>query len=435
MPALRLVLVPLLVLAVAGCGSSLSSRSGPPSVSGTRSATTGSAATAGMLRARLARAPAAVAPVEAAALAADNATFAGRILALLSRGESTIALSPLSISESMAMAYAGARGQTAVQMQAALAFSLPPARLHQSFNALDLSLDQVNAPGATLAVANALYGQQGLAIRTPFLTVLARDYGSGVRTVDFERAPDAARMQINAWVDQQTDGKIADLLSPADVDGSTRLMLVNAVYLNAKWQSPFSPDATAPAPFHAPGGAVTVATMNQTGTFAYRRESGYRVLELPYQGDRLALDILFPDPGRLSSLLAQLRTTGGLPAAVSDLQPTWVALALPKLELRTRVELAGALSALGMPAAFSSGADFSGITGAPGDLQIARVIHEAYIRIDEAGTQAAAATAAGASASAVVGRAIQFDVDRPFVFLLRDTTTGAVLFAGTVSLP
>jgi len=408
--------VALVGLAVSGCGTSQPSPGHE-------------------VRAPVARAPASAPPGDTAMLAAGNATFAGRLLDLLSRTQPTIALSPFSISDVLAMAYAGAQGQTTSQMATALDFRLPADRLHPAFNALNLSLAAINRPGATLSVANAMYGQQGMAFRSAFLALLARYYGTGVRTVNFEQAAQAARVQINAWVSLQTHGKIPDLLAPGDVDEATRLVLVNAVYLNAKWQSPFLRSATSLAPFHAPSGTVNVPTMSQTGTFGYRRHTAYSVLELPYVGGRLAFDVLLPDPGRLPALMRQLRD-GGLPAAVSGLQGQDVQLQLPKLQLRTRFELSSALGALGMPIAFGDRADFAGIAGPPGELRISSVVHEAFIRVDEAGTEAAAATAAGSSASAAPGpRPIQFLVNRPFVFVLRDTTTNAILFTGTVSRP
>ncbi len=412
---LRLILA-LACLVLGGCGASGGSSGGE-------------------VRAPVARAPATVPTADATVLASGNATFAGRMLDLLSKTQPTLALSPFSISDALAMTYAGSRGETASQMASALDLRLPADRLHPAFNSLNLRLAAINRPGARLSIANALYGQQGMAFRSAFLGVLARYYGAGVRTVDFEHAEEAARKQINAWVSEQTQGKIPTLLAPGDVAETTRLVLVNAVYLHAKWQSPFLRSATSPAPFHAPEGTVNVPTMHQTGTFGYRRHAGYSVLELPYVGGRLAFDVLLPDPGRLSALLRQLRD-GGLIAAVSGLQDQSVELSLPKLELRTRFELASALGALGMPIAFGDRADFSGIAGRPGDLRISDVIHEAYIRVDEAGTEAAAATAVAIATAAAPGsRQLQFLVDRPFIFVLRDTTTNAVLFAGTVSRP
>ncbi len=410
------LIVAVIVLAVGACGT------GPP-------------ATAGDVRMSVARAPATVPAADAAALAAGNATFAGRILGLLSRSQATVALSPFSISEAMAMVDAGAKGETAAQIDAALDFRLAPAPLGAAFNALDLSLGAIDSPGARLEIADALYGQRGMRFREAFLSALARDYGAGIRTVDFQHAAAAAVAAINAWVSRETDARIPSLLGAGDVGPSTRLVLVNAIALDARWKSPFEHADTAPAPFHAPGQTLEVPTMNQTGMFGYRRQSGYSVLELPYVGGRLAFDVLLPAPGRLAALLGTLRD-GGLTAAVDGLTERELLVSLPKLRLRTRFELAGALSTLGMPIAFGSDADLSGIAGAPGALAISHVVHEAYLDVDEAGTKAAAATAVGIAPTAVrAPPALHFRVDRPFVFVLRDTSTGAVLFAGVVSRP
>jgi len=390
-----------------------------------------------LVRADVPRAAESVSQADAAALRDGNALFACRLLAEVARGSPNVALSPASVSQAMSMAFAGAHGTTATQMADALDFGLPPDRLGAAFNAADRALGEVNGPDVTLGVANALYGQVGQRFREAFLRVLARDYGAGLRTADFERAAEAARAQINAWVSEQTRDKIPELLGPGDVDPSTRLMLVNAVYLKARWLAPFTKQSTFPAVFHAPSGAVNVPTMHQTGTFAYRQGAGYQALELPYRGGRLAFDILLPSPGGLQSLLARLGGDDGPLMLLDGLRRQRVQLALPKLRIDTRFELASALKALGMGLAFEpGGADLSGIAGKPGDLYIKSVVHEAYLTVDEAGTEAAAATGVGISAAALPAQPpIDFVVDRPFAFVLRDVKTGAVLFAGVVSRP
>lgn len=388
----------------------------------------------GEVRAPDSRAPLEVSPTDPRTLARGNAEFAGRLLALLAQSEPTVALSPYSISETLAMTYAGARGRTAAQMARALHFVLAPDRLQAAFNALDQSLMAVNKGTTKLRSANALFAQHGTAFRQAFLRNLARYYGAGIRTVDFGASPDAARAAINAWVSQETHGKIPRLLSPADVTPLTRLVLTGAVYLNARWASPFAKQDTSPAPFHAIGGTVEVPTMHQTASFGYASHPGYRALEVPYRDNRLAFDILLPDQSGLGPLLDRLARAGPLPI-LAGLEPRRVELSLPKLLLRTRFELADALGTLGMPLLFVPGqADLSGIADAPGKLSLQHVVHEAYVRVDEAGTEAAAATAAVAIATAVPTQdAISFDVDRPFVFVLRDTTTQAILFLGVVS--
>jgi serpin B len=413
-----LALLALIAPALAACGSHVTPPSQP-----------------GEVRAADPRAPATVTRADAAALATGNAQFAGRLLALLARSQPTVALSPFSISDTLAMTYAGARGRTATEMASALDFRLPPDRLHAAFNALGQALAPVGTGTTKFRIANALFGQRGTAFRQAFLSVLARNYATGMRTVDFASSPDAARAAINAWVSEATNGKIPQLLGPQDVDTSTRLVLADAVYLNARWASPFSREDTSLAPFHAPGGTTQVATMNQAASLDYASHPGYRVLELPYQGSRLAFDILLPDPGGLRTLLGRIAVSGPLPL-LHGLALQRVQLALPKMRLRTHFELADALSTLGMPIAFSSAADLSGIAGSPGQLAIQHVVHEAYVRVDEAGTEAAAATGAVVGVTALPPLpAIHFKVDRPFVFVLRDRQTQAILFLGAVSNP
>ena len=380
------------------------------------------------------RAMPSVTRADAAAFAADNARFAGRLLAQLARTHSTLALSPFSISEALSMTYAGARGSTAEQIATALDFGLPLPRLAPAFNAQSQSLAKADTPGATLEIANALFGQSGQSFRQPFLTILARDYGAAMHTVDFAN-PDAVA-QINAWVSDHTAGNIPHLLTPGDVDPLTRLVLADAVYLDAKWLSPFQSQNTHPEVFHAPTGAIRVPTMHQDGTFAYLSGDGYQALELPYQGGRLALDILLPSQGQLQPLLARLAASGPL-RLLGGLAPQYVSVALPKFQLRTQFDLTGPLASMGMPLAFQPGrADLSGIAGAPGYLYVQHVIHEAYIYVDEAGTKAAAATGVVVGTTAIeMPPKIHFIVDRPFVFVLRDKRTGAILFTGVISHP
>jgi serpin B len=417
---LRTVVILGLVASLAGCGSASQV---------TTSQTT-------LVRATAPRATPSVSRADAAALRDGNALFAGRILAEMARTQPNLALSPASISQALSMAFAGARGATASQIAAALDFTLPPARLGSAFNAADRSLANVNGPDTTLDIANALYGQTGQRFRQAFLDVLARDYGAGLRTADFEHATDAARAAINAWVSAQTRGKIPALLGPGDFDPLTKLVLVNAVYLKAKWLEPFAHQDTFPAAFHAPGATEQIPTMHQTGTFGYKRTDGYQALELGYRGGRLAFDILLPGPGGLQPMLSSLASRGPL-ALLAGLRQTQVAVALPKFRLRTHFELSGPLQKLGMRLAFEPGsADLSGIAGKPGDLYVKAVVHEAYLSVDEAGTEAAAATGVTVVGTAVPAPPpVDFVVDRPFAFVLRDTRTGAVLFTGVVSRP
>jgi serpin B len=389
----------------------------------------GSLQTGGVVRAAVARSNPAVASGDAAALRSGDSVFAGRLLNGVAHGN--VVVSPFSVSEALAMTLAGARGQTARQIASALQFELAGARLHAALDRLDRELAQISG----LTIANALYGQQGYSFRSAFLDLLARYYGAGIHTVDYRRATEQARAAINHWVSGQTHGKIPQLIPAGVLDALTRLVLVNAVYLKAHWLLPFDRADTRAAPFHAPGGTIKAPTMHETGTLPYLRATGYQAVELPYTGGRLAFDVLLPDPGRLSSVEHRLATTGPL-GLLSGLRPERLGLAVPKLTLRTHTELKDALSALGMPLAFSGSADLSGIGGRPGDLYLKAVVHEAYIRVDEHGTEAAAATGAVVEATSMPAPPqLMVNVDRPFVFVLRDTSTGAILFEGVVMDP
>jgi serpin B len=433
--AVRALALLAVVLGLAACGTAGSETSGPSSPATSSPAATPTVTSTTTTTDSSSRSPGPPGG-DQAALREGDSVFAGLMLSALARDQPTVAFSAFSISEALAMTYAGARGQTAAQIATALHFRLPPARLGLALKAVAEALDAQQGPHLTIDDANSLYGQRGMAFEPAFLTELQRDYGADMRLVDFLHDPVGAATTINHWVTAQTHGRITNLLSPGDVTQLTRLVLVNAIYLNAKWVSPFHKQNTHPAPFYAPGGTMQVATMEQAGTFGYLRGRGYRALELPYLGGSLAFDVLLPDPGELSNMVARVAAQGPL-ALLAGLRPQFLQVQMPKLLLRTRVELTPALSALGMPVAFVPGrANLSGIAGPPGDLFISKVLHEAYIRVDEAGTEAAAATGVVIAPTAVLAPPkITFDIDRPFVFLVRDTKTGAILFLGEVSQP
>lgn len=370
---------------------------------------------------------------DSARLETGNALFAGRLTAELAREEPTVVLSPFSVSTALAMAYAGAGGETATEMADTLGFGALDARVHSTFNALDRRVSAAQGDGVKLNIANALYVQRGASVQQPFLDTLARQYGSAPRSVDFAGDPSGAVGEVNKWVAGETEDKIEKLLE--DVDPATRLVLANAIYLDAKWQSPFERESTRNEPFHAPGGTKDVPTMHKMASFPYGEREGSRTLELPYRGGRLALDVVLPT--ERDGLPAVMRALERDPQSlVEGLEGEMVQLALPKMELRSALELSKPLQALGMRRAFDpSGADFRGMSTQQPPLFIGQIAHQAYVRIDEEGTEAAAATAVGMAGSAAPTRTLEFKVDRPFAFLLRDRQTGAVLFTGVVSDP
>jgi serpin B len=375
-----------------------------------------------------------------AELAAGNNAFAFDLYQAIREGESNFFYSPYSISLALAMTYPGAQGETKQQMADSLHFTLPEDRLHPAFNALGLTLARRgegaagrDEEGFRLNIVNAIWGQEGYAFLPDFLDVLAENYGAGLRLLDFVHAPEESRATINDWVSEQTEGRIEDLIPQGLINALTRLVLTNAIYFNAAWNVPFEPELTHEGTFHLlDGGEVEVPMMKQTESLGYAEGEGYQAVELPYDGRELSMVILLPRAGQFEAFEGWLAAER-VDAIAKDLARRDVALTMPKFEFESAFYLEEALSAMGMPDAFSGDADFSGITGNR-DLFIEDVIHKAFVSVDESGTEAAAATAVVFLESAPV-EPIEVTVDRPFIFLIRDIETGVILFVGRVVDP
>jgi serpin B len=374
-------------------------------------------------------------------LVAGNSAFALDLYHALFDRDANLFYSPYSISLALAMTYAGARGQTATEMAQALHYTLPQDELHPAFNALDQALasrgeqvDEEQGERFRLHVANALWGQQDFHFSPEFLDLLAEHYGAGLRLLDFQNAPEPSRETINRWVEEHTEQKIVDLLPPGSIDSLTRLVLSNAVYFNAGWMHPFAEATTQDAPFHLlDGSTVTVPMMHESERLGYAAGKGWQAVELPYVGGELSMVVLLPDEGQFEAY-AQNLDAQGLAAALQSLERTQVQLAMPRFEYEAGAKLKGALTQLGMEQAFTDDADFSGMTGEP-DLYIDDVYHKAYVAVDEEGTEAAAATAVVMDVKGMPMRPVEVQVDRPFIFLIRDVQTGAILFLGHVVNP
>jgi serpin B len=365
-------------------------------------------------------------------------------------GDANLVFSPASIVTALAMTYAGAAGATAEEMAATLHFTRQGDTLHQSFNSLDAALEsrswQGKDPegkdqGVLVKTANSLWGQKNTVFEQLFLDTLAADYGAGMRLVDYKTAAEDAREAINQWVASETEDKITDLIPEGALDALTRLVLVNAVYLDATWASQFDPALTKDGLFTTLAGeAVTADMMFQSSTFSYAAGDGWQAVELPYLRDDpsqggLSMLVIVPEAGSFSEVESRL-SSGLIDEAVGQLATgPEVNLTMPKFEFRTQALLSTALTALGMQSAFDpEAADFSGMTTQE-ELYISEVVHEAYIAVDEEGTEAAAATAVIMRATAAPMEIVELTIDRPFIFALRDQETGALLFLGRVTDP
>ncbi|UCH43846.1 MAG: serpin family protein [Dehalococcoidales bacterium] len=376
-----------------------------------------------------------------AALVDGNSAFAFRLYQALKEEEGNLFYSPYSISLALAMTYAGARGETEEQMAEALNLVLSQNRLHPAFNGLDLELASrgegakgKDDEGFRLNIVNALWGQKDFDFLAEFLDLLAQNYGAGMRTLDFMAAPEESRVTINDWVSDQTEERIKDLIPQGLITVMTRLVLTNAIYFNAAWQYPFEEDMTEDGVFYLiDGDEVTVPMMRQTESFGYAEGDDYQAVELSYDGRELSMVILLPQDGQFESF-EEAMDAQKVAGILDSLGHREVNLAMPKFEFESSFALKKALAAMGMPVAFTTGADFSGMTGKP-ELFIADVIHKAFVSVDEAGTEAAAATAVIMELTAMPETPVEVTVDHPFIFLIRDIETGAVLFVGRVLNP
>jgi serpin B len=350
---------------------------------------------------------------------------------------SNVFFSPYSISVALAMTYAGAGGDTAAQIASAMHFTLPPDRLHAAFDALDLAL--ASREDVKLAIANSVWGQRTLGYGPAFLDTLAVDYGSEVRGVDFIHDSAQATNTINTWVSGETNGKIQNLFQAGALDASTRVVLVNAIYFDAGWNTPFDPQGTTPSTFTKnDGSTVTVPMMHEGLAARVAFEPTYTAADIPYAGGKTSMLVIMPADGQFAAIESSL-TGDFLAQVVASLSPSGGGgtLGLPKLELDGKsFSLKPALQALGVADAFTPLADFSPMVTSE-KVAVADVVHQAYVRVDENGTEAAAATAVATADAGVSGGPAPKNVivDHPFFFVLRDIPTGAVLFVGRVLDP
>jgi serpin B len=382
-------------------------------------------------------------PSDDAAIVRGDNQFAVDLYAQLGREQpgKNLFFSPTSISVALAMTAAGARGQTQSEMATVLHLDADLAQAHAHYQQL---LAQWNATGQKrayqLRVANRLWGQKGFTIRPEFLALTRQQYGAEMLLVDFAQ-PAAASREINQWVEQQTNNKIKDLVPPSSLDALTRLVLTNAVYFKGDWVQPFDKQNTQEQDFTvSTDRKVKAPLMHQQTRMGYAADGTLQALELPYAGGELSMVVLLPKKVDGLPELEKTLTFDKLAALVSKLRVREVNIFLPKFKLETSFGLGPTLEAMGMKRAFSKeDADFSGISSAE-SLYISAVLHKAYVDVNEEGTEAAAATAVVMAPTAAREAPRPppipvFRADHPFLFLIRDTKAGSILFMGRLSDP
>jgi len=382
-----------------------------------------------------------VAPHDIEALVAGNTAFALALLSHNDDADASLFYSPYSIRSALAMAYAGAVDETERQIADALRFELSQDDLHPAFNWIDLALNtrgEVSYPyegqGFQLNIINTAWGQRGYSFLRSYLDTLAINYGSGLQLLDFVDDPEGSRAAMNDWISDQTNDRIVDLLPPGSISSDVRLVLTNAIYFNAPWSKPFDVQQTATGMFERlDGDTVDVSMMHQEASFGYAVWDGGQAVALPYNGETLEMILFVPDRGAYEAFESTFDASQ-CESIVDSIQPRQVDLRLPKFEIECDLSLVDPLTALGMSDAFGGAADFSGIDGTR-NLFISDIVHKAWLAVDEAGTEAAAATAVVVSLVSYPGPPVVLTINRPFLFVLRDIPTGMILFVGRVMNP
>jgi serpin B len=353
-----------------------------------------------------------------------------------------VVLSPASIALALGMVHAGAKGETAAEIAKALHVTREPKELHGAFGALLQGWNRGDS-GVELAVVDRLFGDTNVPFDRGYVDLTGKVFGAGMQLMNFSGAPDASRSEINAWVASQTHDRILDLLPARAVSADTKLVVVNAVYFKGSWAHAFDPAHTAPADFAAPELERAVPMMTRTADIAYAAipEAKVSLVQLPYVGERMAMVVVLPDAPDGLAALEQTLDAPALKSWIGKIAPRKVDLALPKfrVEMEAPLLLKAPLQALGVRSVFDvTTADLTGIAPAEQKLQIDEGYHKAFIEVDEKGTEAAAASALALGPGGPPPKAeapVVFRADHPFLFLVRDTETGAILFIGHVVSP
>jgi serpin B len=355
----------------------------------------------------------------------------------LARGDANLALSPFNIAAALSLTLPGARGRTATEIARVL---------HQHYDSsydsdFAVLVDDLTKAGNTganeLLNADGLWVQKGLPIQAAFKETLANQYHAPIVLLDFVMNPQGAREEINRWTEQHTKDKIKDLFPAGSLNEQTRMVLTSAIYFYGKWQDPFLASRTEAGSFTLQSGALKQTKfMHQTSHFNYTETPSSQILEMRYAGSGIAFDVLLPKTSTGLVEIEKSLTSGNLTAWLGNLTSCNVRVSLPKFRAESEFSLGKTLSAMGMPTAFTNNADFSGIDSR-GNLAISEVEHKAFVDVSEQGTEAAAAT--GITAHPAALRApeptVVFRADHPFLFIIRDSRSGVMLFIGRLVNP
>ena len=370
-------------------------------------------------------------------IARDNTLFTLDLYNQLKMTDGNLFFSPFSIFTALAMTWAGARENTAVQMAETLHFTEKPAQFHRAIGDLISQLNAVQKEtDVELSIANAIWAQKGYQFLDEFFQIVQQSYQADLKQVDFSSADESARQAINAWVEQQTNEKIKDLLPPKVLNALTRLVLVNAIYFKGFWDNQFKSRDTREMEFWLlTEAAVKVPMMHQEHQFGYWENDWLQIMEMPYKEESLSLIVLLPKEKTGITDLEQKLNFENMMAWQSRLRKRKVIVFFPKFKIESQFSLGQTLALMGMPDAFDPElADFSAMVGQK-ELYISAVIHKAFLEINEEGSEAAAATGVVVSVTSIAASPPIFKADHPFVFFIRDNKSQSILFLGRVLNP
>jgi|SaaInlStandDraft_4_1057021.scaffolds.fasta_scaffold00073_24 serpin B len=368
-----------------------------------------------------------------------NNQFAVDMYNKLKNDGDNVFFSPYSISSALAMTYEGANGETAEEMRNVLHFPEDGVELRSSFAQL---YNLLNKPDKKykLSTANALWAEQTYSFLPEYLGLVEQYYGGKTTNLDFKEETEKSRKIINKWVEDKTEDKIKDLIPKGVIRQDTRLVLTNAIYFFGDWNKKFKKENTEERDFFvSEDEIIDVDMMFMVYGFNYVKEDGVQILEIPYKGKELSMLVVLPKLGEMD-LLEQQLTGEKIAEWNNNFEGKSVRLSLPKFKFEAKVMLAKTLQQMGMPTAFSPVADFSGMDGTK-LLNIDQVIHQAFVAVDEKGTEAAAATAVVMKETMAMPmdeepeKPIEFKANHPFIFLIQEKSTGSILFMGKVNDP
>jgi serpin B len=361
-----------------------------------------------------------------------NNQFAFELYSKYRSKPGNVFFSPYSISTALAMTYEGAKGKTAEEMQSV--FHFPSDDSRRKGNARIYSGINKKGRDYTLSTANALWAQKDYSFLANYFSIAEKFYSGKATNLDFVKDPEGSRQTINSWVEKQTNDKIKDLIPKGLINKLTRLVLTNAVYFKGNWLTQFDKEKTQEAPFRiSPEKTVNAQMMAISDVkFNYTETQDLQMLELPYKGNELSMLVILPKEGKMEQVEQNLNVEK-LNELKSGLRDAEIPVYLPKFKFETKYFMAQDLIDMGMPSAFDfERADFSGMTGSR-DLYISSVIHQAFVEVNEEGTEAAAATAV--IMEQIAAMPAVFRADRPFIFIIQQKDSGDILFMGKVNDP